>query len=84
MSRISIAHTIGAYQSTRWVGEWQSGEDYVLKQQVGNGGDLFICKLSHTSAAGSEPGAGVNWETYWTRQVDIQPFGSYTIDGGII
>lgn len=33
--------------------------------QVLNGGRIYVCKLSHVSAAANEPGVGVDWATYW-------------------
>jgi hypothetical protein len=39
-------------------------------------GQIYICKLSHTSSAASEPGLGAQWTTYWnaysiTNVVDV-------------
>jgi len=83
MSRIQI-HTTGANQSIQWKGIWAVGVHYAINHQVGNGGDFFVCRVAHTSSVADEPGVGANWENYWTRQVIVQPFGSYTVDGGTI
>jgi hypothetical protein len=71
MARINISQgstsNSGGYI---WKGAWQSGTPYNDQDQVGNGGDLFICVLPHTAGAANEPGVGANWEQYWSRQVN--------------
>ena len=39
--------------------------DYLRGQVVQNDGSSYICKADHTSGAGSEPGVGGSWTTYW-------------------
>jgi hypothetical protein len=48
-----------------WQGPWQTATSYTLSQFVSNGGSSYVCTLSHTSDASSEPGVGVSWATYW-------------------
>ena len=61
---------------------WNSGIAYVydpekgLGSQVTRNGQVYICKLSHTSSAASEPVLGAQWTTYWnaysiTNVVDV-------------
>jgi len=52
-------------------GSWVTATSYSKNNQVGDNGDLFVCILTHTSAAGSEPGVGVDWTDYWARSVDM-------------
>jgi hypothetical protein len=39
--------------------------DYLRGQVVQNDGSSYVCKVDHTSGAGSEPGVGGSWATYW-------------------
>jgi alpha-galactosidase len=45
---------------------WASGIAYISGCYVKNNGKVYVSKSAHTSAAGSAPGVGVNWATYWT------------------
>ena len=56
--------------ATAWMGDWITGTIYKKHAQVKHNYDLFTCILTHTSAAGTEPGVGASWETNWVRQVD--------------
>jgi len=44
---------------------WASGVTYVANQYVTDAGVLYQALSTHLSAAGDEPGVGVNWATYW-------------------
>lgn len=50
-------------------GAWATSTAYVYSTSqadiVENNGSSYICKLSHTSSAGDEPGVGGSWATYW-------------------
>lgn len=39
--------------------------NYLRGQVVQNDGSSYICLVDHTSSAGSEPGVGGSWTTYW-------------------
>lgn len=43
---------------------------YVLNDIVKHNEDTFICIQEHNSNNESEPGVGINWQTYWGRIVD--------------
>lgn len=69
----------GAYNLASWaglqnlLGAWVSGFSYSQDVDSDNddghvvtqGGQYYRCKLSHTSAAGNQPGIGASWATYW-------------------
>ncbi len=55
---------------------WETGLAYPGGCQLRHNGVLYSSKSAHTSAAGSEPGVGAEWTTYWnvysvTNTVDI-------------
>lgn len=60
----------GASGGVNWEGAWVTDTAYKKSDQVGNGGDLFLCMTAHTSAALNEPGVGANWQTVWVRTLD--------------
>jgi hypothetical protein len=43
--------------------------DYVARDVVERNGSTYICILAHSSGANTEPGTGVDWETYWDLMV---------------
>lgn len=45
---------------------WLTATDYLLGDVVQNGATYYVCILAHTSGAGSEPGVGGSWATYWS------------------
>lgn len=45
---------------------WVTATAYVLGDVRSRGGTNYYCKLAHTSGAGSEPGVGASWTTYWS------------------
>ena len=51
--------------------KWATGILYIVDEIIQNDGDVYICKLEHTSAAASEPGTGGSWTTYWTIRTDL-------------
>lgn len=46
-------------------GTWLVATHYVYREIVSHGGNFYLCIDTHTSSAASEPGVGVDWETYW-------------------
>lgn len=48
-----------------WEGQWLTSTAYVGGNLVFNDGSGYICILNHTSGAGTEPGTGASWTTYW-------------------
>jgi type IV pilus assembly protein PilY1 len=50
---------------------WLTGTAYNVDDAVANGGQTYVCKLAHTAAAGSQPGVGASWSTYWTLLTKI-------------
>jgi hypothetical protein len=77
-SPVGLAWT-GVYNLASWaglpdlLGAWASGQSYSNDvdsdnddgHKVTQGGQYYRCKLSHTSAAGNQPGVGASWATYW-------------------
>jgi hypothetical protein len=75
----SAASWTGVYNLASWaglpdlLGAWASGVAYSDDvdsdnddgHKVTQGGQYYRCKLSHTSAAGNQPGIGASWTTYW-------------------
>lgn len=49
---------------------WVESHAYVVGDVVYSApptqGEIYTCKLAHTSAAANKPGAGASWATYWT------------------
>lgn len=45
----------------------QAQQTFTASDGVTNGGDIYRCILSHTSAADNEPGVGANWTTFWIQ-----------------
>lgn len=64
-----VANPLGspgsAGQSVNVRGQWQSGVSYLYRDIVYNNGSSYICKLTHTSGASTEPGVGASWQTVW-------------------
>jgi hypothetical protein len=58
---ITIKHATGS--GTAWV----ISTAYALDDIVESGGNLYVCKVAHTSAATDEPGVGGTWETKWFK-----------------
>ena len=68
---------------------WSSGVSYqtasfniftgvsIPVSKVSNDGFNYVCILSHTSGASTEPGVGVDWETYWELDTEKR----YTLNG---
>lgn len=68
---------------------WSSGVSYQTEStsifsgvttpasKVSNDGFNYVCILSHTSSASTEPGVGVDWETYWELETEKR----YTLNG---
>lgn len=68
---------------------WSSGVSYqtasfniftgvsIPVSKVSNDGFNYVCILSHTSSASTEPGVGVDWETYWELDTEKR----YTLNG---
>ncbi len=51
---------------------WVIGKNYIIiTSKTTNGGNLYVCILSHTSEASNEPGIGGSWETYWSLCEDM-------------
>uniref|UniRef100_A0A6M3IFK3 Putative tail tubular protein n=1 Tax=viral metagenome TaxID=1070528 RepID=A0A6M3IFK3_9ZZZZ len=44
---------------------WVVDKAYVSGNMVSSDSSNYRCILGHTSGAGSEPGSGASWETYW-------------------
>ncbi len=60
------------------VGQTVTGSTYI-NYQFEQVPDIYVCILSHTNTqVGSEPGVGINWETYWKR-VDKDDPEYYTV-----
>lgn len=57
-----------------WTGAWSTGT-YALNDCVFNDGHGYVCILTHSSTAGSEPGVGTNESTYWDIFVQRGPTG---------
>ena len=51
--------------TTETTDAWASGTDYELHTSVNDGVNVYRCIAPHTATTDDEPGAGVNWETYW-------------------
>ena len=53
--------------SLGWLGDWGSGNAYVVDDAVQNGTrkSSYRCKGAHTSDADTEPGVGADWEDVW-------------------
>lgn len=45
--------------------DWLVDQAYVVEDRVVQGGYVWECILGHTSSPTSEPGVGVDFETYW-------------------
>jgi len=56
---------------------WSSGVQYAEGSKVSNGGFNYVCLVTHTSGASTEPGVGVDWETYWKLDTENR----YTLNG---
>jgi hypothetical protein len=48
-----------------------TGTVYAVNDAVFNRGSSYICILAHTASAASEPGVGVDWETYWDLMAEM-------------
>jgi hypothetical protein len=48
---------------------YTAGDDYTPADAVTNDGNLYVCIVSHTSGASTEPGTGVDWEDKWVEIV---------------
>ncbi len=46
-------------------GAWVTSTSYAVFDMVSSGGNSYICKVSHTSGATTEPGVGASWTTNW-------------------
>lgn len=49
-------------------GPWLTATSYVISPEIDvveNNGSSYACTVNHTSAAATEPGVGVNWQTVW-------------------
>lgn len=44
---------------------WITATAYTAGQVVSETGKYYYCKTAHTSGAGSTPGTGTSWQTYW-------------------
>ena len=51
--------------SINYQGAWVTSTAYVNGDTATNNGELFMCKLAHTSSASDEPGVGGSFGTYW-------------------
>jgi len=49
-----------------WRGAWLTATAYAVNDGASNGGSSYICTQAHTSGAGTEPGVGASWATYWS------------------
>ena len=62
-----------------WRGQWLTATAYAVQDGVYNAGpgSSYICTVSHTSAALTQPGVGANWATVWsiTSQGAVGPAG---------
>ena len=65
----------GTGSATVFKGTWLTATDYLKNQQVALLGDLYLCIVSHTSGATTQPGTGASWTDKWARQID-----SLTVD----
>jgi autotransporter-associated beta strand protein len=45
---------------------WQSGFEFNSGVQVRHNGLVYASKLAHTATAGSEPGVGATWTSFWS------------------
>lgn len=57
-----------------WIEQgWDGGSppaSYLANDALRHVGKAYICLLPHTADADSEPGVGVDWETYWALMVE--------------
>lgn len=49
--------------------QWYTAEAYAENDVVSNGGSVYRCTIGHTSTAGTEPGVGASWQSYWAIKV---------------
>lgn len=72
---MSVIQTVqsagGNLSATVFSGAWVTGTLYKKNYQVGHNGDLFLCTVTHTSGATTEPGVGASWTDNWVNQVDM-------------
>lgn len=61
----------GGTGNLNWRGSWSIVESYQENDQVSHNSDLFVCLLDHSASALNEPGVGISWNLYWSRQVDM-------------
>jgi len=45
---------------------WASATDYLESFQVKHKGVVYVSKAKHTSSAGTEPGTGADWSSFWS------------------
>jgi hypothetical protein len=55
----------GSAQKTLASSPWTFGHSYAQYNIITNGGNMYSCKVAHTSGASTEPGVGTSWTTYW-------------------
>lgn len=54
-----------------WIDEgWASGTAFVRGNAVTHNGVSYRATANHTSAAGTEPGVGANWQTRWAALLE--------------
>lgn len=63
-----------------WEGQWLTATAYAVGNLVFNDGSAYICTTAHTSGAGSEPGTGGSWTTYWDLMAQQGSAGAGTGD----
>jgi hypothetical protein len=68
--------------ATEFTGPWSdSSVSYLSLNIVTNDGSSYLCVLAHTSGASTEPGIGVDWETYWALLAPKGDQGDQGIQG---
>lgn len=50
---------------------WTLNIAYSADSMVANDGEVYVCILAHTSTAGTEPGTGASWRTYWRHNSSV-------------
>lgn len=66
-----------------WQGAWALSTGYLADDIVENDGSSWLCILANTSDATTEPGAGVNYLTYWNLMAHRGDVGPAGLDGAI-
>lgn len=61
---------------------WIVNKSYKVDRTLYNGDHIYTCILKHRSTLATEPGVGVNWETYWSLIGDKWTYDWIFVENG--